>query len=165
MQLASLPNWLGAPTTSPGTNDERRDLIRLFRALLLLHAGFGILITPVMLKDREALPEDLQAYVAEIVFDRIFLLAAGITFILSAALLAGLWYFKPWARLLYSLLVAAAMLICWYQGAPDVRSASVSLASDLAAMSTGAVVVFIWGVLRREFGGPPYPIGAEKADQ
>jgi hypothetical protein len=95
----------------------------------------------------------------------LFLIATGIAFILWAVLLVGLWYFKRWARLLFSLLVATIILLPWFKGAPDVRSASMALTADLVAMTAGAMLIFMWGVLTKEFGGPPYPIGAEKADQ
>jgi hypothetical protein len=165
MQLASPPRWLEAPTMPAGTSDERRHLIRLFRALLLLNTALAILSMPIMLMERGALPEQLQEYVADIAADRFFLVGTGIAFILWAVLMVGLWYFKRWARLLFSLVVATAILVPWFQGAPDVQSAAMALASDLTAMSVGAALIFMWGVLRKEFGGPPYPLGAEKADR
>ena len=158
MQLAVLPRWLAAPTMPDGTRDERRHLIRLFRALLLLDAGLAILSLPVVLMDRGALPEELQEYVANIPSDRLFVIGTSIAFILWAALLVGLWYFKRWARLLFSLLAATLTLAPWFQGAPDVRSASLALTSDLVAMTTGALLLFAWGVLAKEFGGSSYPL-------
>ena len=112
--------------------------------------------------ERGALPEQLQEYVADIAADRFFLVGTGIAFILWAVLMVGLWYFKRWARLLFSLLVATIILVPWFQDAPDVRSASMALTADLVAMTTGAMLIFMWGVLCKEFGGPPYPIGTER---
>ena len=85
--------------------------------------------------------------------------------IVIAVVLGGLWHFRRWARLLYLLMAAFALLAVWWGGAPDVRTASASLAMALALMFYGAALVLMWVVLRPEFGGPPYPLERPRTDR
>jgi uncharacterized membrane protein (DUF2068 family) len=165
MQLASPPRWLEAPTPPEGTRDDRRSLVRLFRVLLALDLGLSLIGIYLALSQHEALPEELRAYVWKAETDTMFYAYAGLGSLLGAAVSAGLWFFQRWARYLASLLTAAVFPVVWFYDTPDVRSASATIVDSLGMMSNGAVLVFIWVVMRQEFGRLAHPIEMQSADQ
>jgi hypothetical protein len=151
--FASLPAFPepSAPPVSSG--GERRGLVRIFRMLLLLQIAFDLAIVPLVLTDQRRLPAELQDYAVKMPIDRPFFIVTAAVCVLIAILWTGLWHFRRWARLLYSLGLAGALVVASWYGEPDVRSALTTLVTDIARMFDGAVLVFMWAVLRQEFGG------------
>ena len=146
-----------------GMSDDRRHLVGFFRVLLALDLGLSLIGIYLALNQHEALPEELRAYVWKAETDAMFYAYVGLVFILSVALFAGLWVFQRWAKYLLSFLTAAAFAAVLFYDAPDVRSASATVVDSLELMFDGAVLVFIWVVLRQEFGRPANPIGKQSA--
>ena len=165
MQLAISPRWLEAPTMPAGTSDERRNLVRLFRVLLAFDLALSLIGIYLALSQHEALPEELRTYVWKAETDTMFYAYAGLGSLLCAAVSAGLWFFQRWARYLASLLTAAVFPVVWFYDTPDVRSASATIVDSLGMMCAGAVLVFIWVVLRQEFDRPASPIEKQSANQ
>jgi hypothetical protein len=164
--MFASPPALPEPTAPPASGGgERRSLILIFRMLLLLQIAVDLLVFPFVLTERSRLPAELQHYAVTVPIDRPFFIVTAAACVVIAILWAGLWHFRRWARLLYSLMFASVLVMASWDGVPDVRSALTALVTDFARMFDGAALVFMWVVLRQEFGGPPYPLRQATAER
>ena len=134
---------------------------RLLRGLLLADAILVIIMAGLWIfVDPQIVPPELKKYTELFGADAANSEKIGVTvtiaifIIANLASIAGLWFFRRWARILYTLAFVVALFSQLFSNV-DARSGISAFAQDLDTAVTGAVLLLVWFIVKDGFARHP----------